>query len=131
MSYKLHLLGENNPGYIILKPGMKTSVTASLLNSGSSDQFALKLDTDVSSDKLQYFEGKIITASVVNLQHDTTANIVIEISLMPNAPNYFGVTFTLTATSSSNADINDFVMFDLANIQKVHKKEYCIMGYFH
>ena len=105
--------------YIALEPGKKTSVTVTLLNLGSNDSFMLRLDTDASDDSLQYFEGRITTTDVINIQYNSTANIVTEVSLTPNAPDYFSVTFTLIATSSSNADINDFVTFDLASIQKV------------
>ena len=103
-----------------MEPGSKTDVTATLFNSGNNDNFAITLDTDALSDELQYFDAKI-TPNFANLQQGSTISIVIELSLMPNAPNYFSTTFTLVARSSNNADINDFVTFDLANIQKVGK----------
>ena len=106
-----------------MEPGSKADVTATLFNSGSNDNFVITLDTDASSDELQYFEGKISTPNTVYVQQGSTVNIVIEVSLMPNAPNYFSITFTLVARSSNNADINDFVTFDLANIQKVRNSK--------
>ena len=102
-----------------MDPGEKRSVTATLLNSGNYDSFVLKLDTDATSDKLQYFDGRIITPELVYIQQDSTVTITVEVALMPNAPPYFSVTFTLIATSCNNADINDFITFDLANLQKV------------
>ena len=102
-----------------MEPGRKTSVTVTLLNRGNDDNFVLRLDKDASNDSLKYFEGRIITTDVINIQRNSTSNIVAEVSLMPSATNYFSVTFTLIATSSSNADINDFVTFNLASIQKV------------
>ena len=104
-----------------MEPGSKTDVTATLFNSGNNDNFVITLDTDASSNELQYFEGKISTPNTVYVQQGSTVNIVIEVTLMPNAPNYFSITFTVVARSSNNADINDFVTFDLANIQKVRK----------
>ena len=100
-----------------MEPEEKISVTVTLLNIGNDDSFMLRLDSDASDDSLKYFEGRITTTDVINVQHNSTANIVTEVSLMPSAPIDFSVTFTLIATSSSNADINDFVSFDLANIQ--------------
>ena len=102
-----------------MEPGKSISVTVTLLNRGNDDSFVLRLDTDASGDSLKYFEGRIITTDVVNILRNSTASIVVEVSMIPSAPNYFSVTFTLIATSSSNADINDFVTFDLASIQKV------------
>ena len=107
-----------------MEPGKSISVTVTLLNRGNDDSFMLRLDTDASGDSLKYFEGRIITTDVVNILRNSTASIVVEVSLMPSAPNYFSVTFTLIATSSSNADINDFVTFDLASIQKVSYSSY-------
>ena len=100
-----------------MEPGSKASVTVTLLNHGNDDNFVLKLDSDAPDNQLKYFEGKIITTSVINIQHNSTTTIVVEVSLMPSVPNYFIVTFTLIATSSSNADVNDYVTFDLANIR--------------
>ena len=56
--------------------------TANLLNGGRSDNFVITLNTDASSDELQYFEGKFITPNVVNIQQNSAANIVVEVTMM-------------------------------------------------
>lgn len=104
-----------------MEPGRTTNVTVSLLNTGNDDSFVIRLDADASSNKMQYFESKTITPDIVSVKQSVTANISIEVSLMPHAPNYFSVTFTLTATSTNNPDINDFVTFDVTNMQEVRK----------
>ena len=118
-------VGENDNGYLTLRPGSESVITIILLNVGGDDTFRISVDTDVTSNEVGYFWYTLTPESVIATQNVPTP-ISVQIFLNSSIPNGFSVTFTLVVQSTSNFDINDFISFDVVIVQEVSKIQLCL-----
>jgi len=116
-------IGENEPGYVMLRSGEEDTVNITLLNTGSNDHFRIDIVTDASADEANIFDYAL-TPEVVSVQQNFTTEIKVKIFLH-NAPIGFSLTFTLVAQSVNDIDISDYITFDVTNIQTVSSMMVC------
>lgn len=112
--------GENDNGYLTLRPGTGSAITVVLLNTGASQRFRISVITDTSIDDsgVQYTINNENPFVSQNSQVDITVNVFFS----NNVPVGLGVTFTVVAQSENSFDVNDFINFDAVNIREVSIK---------
>ena len=112
--------GENDNGYLTLRPGTGSDITVVLLNIGASQRFRISIiiDTPIDGTGVQYTIDNDNPFVSQNSQVDITVNV-----FFPNdVPVGLGVTFTVVAQSESDFDVNDFITFDAVNVREVSIK---------
>ena len=111
-------IGENDNGYVILRPGVESSITIVLLNVRADDTFRISVNTDAADDEIGYFWYTFTPESVSATQNIPTA-IIAQVILAETTPKGLSVTFTVVVQSTSNFDVNDFIRFDVIDVQEV------------
>ena len=111
-------IGENDNGYLTVRPNTESVITIMLLNVGDDDTFRITVDTDMTSDEMGYFWFTLTPERVFATQNIPTA-INVQIFLNSSTTKGLSVTFTVVVQSTSNFDVNDFISFDVVNILEV------------
>ena len=121
--------GQNDNGYLTLRPGTGSSITIVLLNTGANQRFRISVTADESTEGsgVQYTVDNDNPFVSQNSQVDITVNVVF-----PNdIPLGLSVTFTVVAQSEDNFDVNDFITFDAVNLREVSVKHDCLFVELH
>ena len=113
-------IGENDNGYLTVRPNTESVITIMLLNVGDDDTFRITVDTDMASDEMGYFWFTLTPERVFAIQNIPTA-INVQIFLNSSTTKGLSVTFTVVVQSTSNFDVNDFISFDVVNVLEVCK----------
>jgi len=101
-----------------MTPGSESSIAVVLLNVGVDDTFRIFVNTDAASDETGYFWYTVSAESISTAQNSPTV-INIQVFLSGTTPKGLGVTFIVVVQSTSNFDLNDYISFDVVNVQEV------------
>ena len=109
--------GENDNGYLTLRPGTGSDITIVLLNIGTSQRFRISVITDTSID------GSGVQYTIDNdnpfVSQNSQVDITVSVFFPNDVPVGLGVTFTVVAQSENDFDVNDFINFDAVNVREV------------
>ena len=111
--------GENDNGYLTLRPGTGSNITILLLNVGVSGQFRISVIMDASID----IDDTAVQYTINNdrpvVSQNTKEDIIVNVYFSNDIPAGLSVTFTVVAQSESDYDVNDFITFDVVNVRQV------------
>ena len=109
--------GENDNGYLTLRPGTESDITVVLQNIGASQRFRISVIADASID------GRGVQYTVDNdnpfVSQNSQVDITVNVFFPDDVPVGLSVTFTFVAQSEANFDVNDFISFDAVNVREV------------
>lgn len=112
-------IGENDNGYLTLRPGTGSNITILLLNVGVSGQFRISVIMDASID----IDDTAVQYTISNdrpvVSQNTKEDIIVNVYFSNDIPAGLSVTFTVVAQSESDYDVNDFITFDVVNVRQV------------
>ena len=85
-----------------------------LVNEAFDSDFQIIVNTTVIGNSTDFIEYNVEPSSILrSIPFNSSSDFSIDISVLANAVDGDAATFTVRAESTNNANVNDFISFDL------------------